>query len=183
LVYTALMSVDGYIEDRSGRFDWAAPDEEVHRFVNDRERGIGTYLYGRRMYETMRYWQTPQAVESQPPFIRDYAEIWRAADKVVFSQSLDDVSTPRTTLVRDLDPSLIRGLKATSDHDISIGGPTLATHAFRAGLVDQCHLFVSPVAVGGGKPALPPDVQLNLQLVDERRSASGVVHLHYLVTT
>ena len=181
MVYTALMSLDGYIEDRSGRFDWAAPDEEVHRFVNDRERGIGTYLYGRRMYETMRYWQTPQAVEGQPPFIRDYAEIWRAADKVVFSQSLDDVSTPRTKLVRDLDLSLIRGLKATSDHDISIGGPTLATHAFRAGLVDQCHLFVSPVAVGGGKPALPPDVRLNLQLVDERRFDSGVVHLHYLV--
>lgn len=181
LIYTALMSLDGFIEDSTGGFGWAAPDEEVHRFVNEAERAIGTYLYGRRMYETMRFWQTSDSDEGQPQFIRDYADIWRSADKVVFSKSLDDVITPRTRLVRDLDLSFIQELKATSDRDLSIGGPNLAAHAFRAGLVDQCHLFVSPVSVGGGKAALPPGMQLNLRLVDERRFASGVVRLHYRV--
>lgn len=181
LVYTAIMSLDGFIEDPSGGFDWATPDEDVHRFVNDCERGIGTYLYGRRMYETMRFWQTPDAVNGQPEFVRDYAEIWRAADKVVFSKSLDDVSTPRTRLVRDVDLSFLRQLKEGADRDVSIGGPTLAASAFRAGLVDDCRLFVVPVSVGGGKPAMPQAVQVNLRLVDERRFASGVVHLHYRV--
>ena len=178
LVYSAITSLDGYVADESGNFDWAAPDEEVHAFVNDRERGVGTYLYGRRMYEVMRGWQTMD-VEAEPPVMRDYAAIWRAADKVVYSTTLPEVTTPRTRLERAFDADAVRAL--TAQGDVSIGGPQLAAHALRAGLVDECHLYLSPVVVGGGNRALPEGVRLRVELVDQHRFGSGVVHLAYRV--
>ena len=180
LIYAALASLDGYTADRDGAFDWAAPDEEVHAFVNDLERGIGTYLYGRRMYETMRVWETMD-VADEPPAMRDYADVWRAADKVVYSSALDAPTTSRTHLVREFDPEEVRTLKARATADLGIGGPTLAASAIRAGLVDEIHLILSPVIVGGGTRALPDDVRLELELVDERRFSGGAVHLHYRV--
>jgi dihydrofolate reductase len=179
LIYTAIMSLDGYINDATGNFDWAAPDEEVHGFVNDLERPIGTHLYGRRMYETMRYWETAHTI--QPDVYSEYTDIWQAAEKVVYSTSLDAVSTSRTRLERVFDPAAIRALKLGAQRDISIGGPTLAAHAFGAGLVDECHLLVTPVAVGGGQPALPHSMRIDLELLDERRFRNGVVHLHHAV--
>jgi len=179
LAYAALTSLDGFIEDADGQFDWAEPDAEVHAFVNDLERDIGTALYGRRMYETMAVWQTMGEEADLPAVYQDYAEVWRAMDKVVYSTTLDDVWTPRTTLQREFDPDAVRRLKEGADGGLSISGPGLAQHAFGAGLVDEVHLFVNPVAVGGGKPALPTSVRLDLELVDERRFASGVVHLHH----
>ena len=178
LIYAALASLDGYTADRGGSFDWAAPDEEVHAFVNDLERGIGTYLYGRRMYETMRVWETMD-VADEPVAMGDYAELWRAADKVVYSATLDAPTTSRTQLVREFDPEEVRALKDRATADLGIGGPTLAASAFRAGLVDDIHLILSPVIVGGGTRALPDDVRLDLELVDERRFSGGSVHLHY----
>jgi dihydrofolate reductase len=179
LIYSAITSLDGYVADADGNFDWAAPDEEVHAFVNDLERPIGTYLYGRRMYEVLRYWATAPTDAGQPPFMRDYAEIWQAADKVVYSRSLESVDTPRTRLERAFDPSAIREMKASSDRDLSVGGPHLAADALGAGLVDELHLFCNPVVVGGGNRALPDGVRLDLELLDERRFGNGVVHLHY----
>ena len=179
LIYSAITSLDGYVADADGNFDCAAPDEEVHAFVNDLERPIGTYLYGRRMYEVLRYWATAPTDAAQPTFMRDYAEIWQAADKVVYSTSLESVDTPRTRLERAFDPSAIREMKASSDRDLSVGGPHLAADALRAGLVDELHLFLNPVVVGGGNRALPDGVRLDLELLDERRFANGVVHLHY----
>jgi dihydrofolate reductase len=179
LLYAALMSLDGYIEDEQGMFDWAVPDAEVHTFVNDLERPIRTHLYGRRMYETMAVWQTvgdEPGVESAEV---EYAELWRALDKVVYSRTLDSVSTPRTRLEREFDAGTIARMKETVEGDISVSGPGLAQHAFGAGLVDEAHLFVYPLVVGGGKPGLPRDVRLELELVDERRFGNGVVHLHY----
>jgi dihydrofolate reductase len=176
LVYSAIASLDLYVNDADGKFDWAAPDAEVHAFVNDQERPIGTYLYGRRMYETMAVWET---MDDPAPLMRDYADIWRAADKIVFSHSLDHVSTPRTWLERDLDPEAVRSLKA--EGDASIGGPTLAADALRAGLVDEVHLFLNPVVVGAGTPALPDGLRAALELLSERRFANGVVHVHYRV--
>jgi dihydrofolate reductase len=176
LIYSALASLDGYIEDEHGRFDWAAPDEEVHTYVNDLERPIGTYLYGRRMYETMVYWETD---DDDAPAARDYGEIWRAADKVVYSRTLPAVSSERTRLEREFDAEAIRRLTQASPSDLSIGGAELAGRAMAAGLVDECHLFLGPVLVGGGKPALPAGVRADLELVDEHRFAAGVVHLHY----
>ena len=178
LLYAALTSLDGYIEDPEGRFDWAVPDAEVHAFVNDLEQPIGTHLYGRRMYETMAVWQT---VGDEPGLDveAEFADVWRALDKVVYSRTLDAVWTPRTRLEREFDPEAVRHMKEASDGDISVSGPGLAQHAFRAGLIDEVHLFVFPVLVGGGKPGLPPDVQLDLELLDERRFANGVVHLHH----
>ena len=180
VIYAALASLDGYTADREGSFDWAAPDEEVHAFVNDLERGIGTYLYGRRMYETLRVWETMD-VSGEPPARRDYAELWRAADKVVYSATLDAVTTSRTELVREFDPEEVRALKQRATADLGIGGPTLAASALRAGLVDEIHLILSPVIVGGGTRALPDDVRLDLELVDERRFSGGSVHLHHRV--
>jgi dihydrofolate reductase len=177
LIYSALTSVDGYVADESGNFDWAAPDDEVHAFVNDLERPVGTYLYGRRMYETMVYWET--APDDEPPVVQDYKELWQAADKIVYSTTLESVSSTRTRLVRDFDPEAIRELKASADRDLTVGGPSLAAHAIRAGLVDEYHLFVNPVVVGGGRRALPDNVRVNLELLDERRFAGGVVHLQY----
>ena len=178
LVYTGITSLDGYIADETGRFDWSAPDAEVHAYINDRERGVGTHLYGRRLYEVMRVWQT-MPTEGEPAEIADYADIWRAADKVVYSTSLSAVTTPRTRLVRGFDARDIRALKDSSDRDIAIGGATLAAHAIAAGLVDEFHVFVNPVAVGGGTSFLPRGSRLDLELVDEHRFACGVVHLAY----
>ena len=179
LIYSALMSLDGYVADEDGNFDWAAPDEDVHRFVNDLERPVGTHLYGRRMYEVMVFWETAHTIPDLPSFIRDYAEIWQAADKVVYSKTLATVRSARTRIERDFDPEAVRQLKATAGRDITVGGPELAAHAIEAGLVDEYHLLVAPVVVGGGKRSLPDGIRLKLELLDERRFESGVVHLHY----
>ena len=178
LIYSAIASLDGYVADRDGNFDWAAPDEEVHAFVNDLERAVGTYLYGRRMYEVMVAWET-MPLADQPSVVRDFAEIWRAADKVVYSTTLETASSARTRIERAFDPDAVRQMKATAARDISVGGPGLAAEAIRAGLVDECHLFLTPILVGGGTPSLPHDVRVELELLDERRFANGVVHLHY----
>ena len=178
LVYTGITSLDGYIADENGDFDWSAPDEEVHAFVNDLERPVGTYLYGRRMYEVMRVWQT-MPLDDEPPVIADYAELWREADKIVFSNSLTEVSTPKTRLEHGFDPAVIRELKDSSDSDLSIGGPRLAGFAITAGLVDEFGVFVNPVIVGGGTKYLPDHVRVDLDLVDEHRFGNGVVYLGY----
>ena len=179
LIYSAISSLDGYIEDKDGNFDWAAPDEEVHRFVNDLERSTGTYLYGRRMYQTMMVWETDPRLGAESPLNRDFAEVWQAADKIVYSRTLEAISTRKTQLARTFDPEAIRQLKAAGEHNILIGGPELAAHAFRAGLIDECHLFVIPILVGGGKSALPEDVRLELELFEERRFSNGTVFLRY----
>jgi dihydrofolate reductase len=179
LIYSAITSVDGYVSDERGNFDWAAPDQEVHRFVNAEERPIGTYLYGRRMYETMVYWETAMDQPDQPAFVREYAEIWQAAQKVVYSSTLEVVSSARTRVERTFDPEAIRKLKANSVRDISIGGPHLAAEAIRAGLVDEYRQLVVPVIVGGGNRWLPDGVRADLELVDERRFDSGVVRLRH----
>jgi len=178
LIYSMLMSLDGYIADRNGNFDWAAPDEEVHTFVNQLERGAGTYLYGRRMYEVMAVWET-LGTDGDPGYIREYGEIWRSAHKIVYSRSLSAVSAAMTRLERAFQPEAISELKATAERDISIGGPNLAAEAFRARLVDVCQFFVAPIIVGGGTSAFPPDVRLSLKLLDERRFGNGMVYLHY----
>ena len=179
LIYSAITSLDGYVADEAGKFDWAEPDEEVHRLVNDLERPVGTYLYGRRMYEVMAYWETAHALPDQPPFVRDFAEIWQGADKIVYSKTLETAATARTRIERDFDPETVRQLKASAERDITVGGPDLAAQAFKAGLVDELQLFVAPVVVGGGKQSLPDDVRLELELLDERRFGSGVVYLRY----
>ncbi|HYU60401.1 MAG TPA: dihydrofolate reductase family protein [Solirubrobacterales bacterium] len=181
-MYSAIASLDGYVADEDGNFDWAAPDEEVHGFVNDLERPVGTYLYGRRMYEVMVAWETMDTA-AEPPVVRDYAEIWRSADKIVFSRSLGVVSSARTRIEREFDPEAIRQMKAAAESDISVGGPTLAAEAIRAGLVDEYHLFLTPIVVGAGTRSLPDDLVVRLVLVDERRFGSGVVHLHYREAT
>ena len=182
LIYSALASLDGYVEDKRGNFEWAAPDNEVHAFVNDLERPIGTYLYGRRMYETMLYWETVSAGGDQSALSSDFAQIWRAADKVVYSRTLSAPSTARTRIEPDFDPGAIRRLKESSARDITIGGAELAGQAIAAGLVDECHLFLGPVIVGGGKRALPDDVRVRLELLDVHRFLNGVIHLRYSVT-
>jgi dihydrofolate reductase len=181
LIYAAIASLDGYIEDEDGRFDWSVPDEEVHAFVNDLERPIGTYLYGRRMYETTVFWEDAGSEADEPPVFRDYAEIWRAADKVVYSRTLEAVPSARTRIERELDPDAVRRLKQSSGTDITIGGAELAGQAFGAGLVDECHLFLCPIVIGSGKRALHESVRARLELLDERRFGNGVVHLHYRV--
>ncbi len=181
LIYFQPTSLDGYIEDKTGSFEWAAPDSEVHAFVNDLVRPVGTFLYGRRMYETMIYWETASAQPDQSPIERDFTDLWQAADKIVFSRTLEATASARTRLERDFDPDAIRALKASATRDIGIGGPGLAAHALAAGLVDEIQLLLSPVVVGGGKPALPDGVRLDLTLITERRFASGTVYLHYRV--
>ena len=182
LSYTAITSLDGFIEDEGGRFDWAMPDPEVHAFVNDLARPVGTHLYGRRMYETMAVWQTiGLEPDGASPEELDFAEVWRAVDKVVYSRTLDAVSTPRTQLERAFDPGAVRRLKEAADGDLSISGPDLARSAFAAGLVDEVDLFVFPVVVGGGKPGLPRGVRADLTLLDERRFGNGVVHTRHAV--
>ncbi len=181
LIYLAISSLDGYTEDVNGNFDWAAPDEEVHAFINNLERAAGTYLYGRRMYETMMVWETNPNLAVGSPISRDYAEIWQAADKIVYSQTLKAVSTRKTHIERNFNPDAIRQLKEAVEQDITIGGPELAAHAFRAGLIDECQLFLTPIVVGGGKKSLPDNVRLELELLEERRFGNGVVFLRYRI--
>ena len=182
LIYSAITSLDGYVEDEHGRFGWAKPDAEVHAFVNELERPIGTYLYGRRMYETMVWWETIETGPGQSAVASDYAELWRAADKIVYSRTLDGVSSARTRIEREFDPDAIRTLKRTAAADISVGGSELAGEALAAGLVDELHLLLNPVIVGGGKPALPEHVSTELELIGERRFVGGVMHVGYRVT-
>jgi dihydrofolate reductase len=178
LIYSAIASLDGYVEDPAGQFDWGAPDDEVLSFVNDLERPVGTYLFGRRMYETMRYWETAPVDEQVPASVRDFTELWRVADKVVYSRTLKGASTARTRIERSFDPQQIRNLKLAADKDLTVGGADLAGQAIAAGLVDEFQLFAVPVAVGGGKPWLPAQ-RLDLELVESRTFASGVVFLRY----
>ncbi len=179
LSYTAICSLDGYIEDAAGSFDWAEPDEEVHRFANGLERSVGLCLYGRRLYETMEFWEDPANVAGGPDFVLEFGRIWRATDKVVFSRTLTSVSSERTRLEREFDPETVRRWKVEADADLSIGGAELAGVALRAGLVDDVHLLIAPVIVGGGKRALAEGITQRLELVEERRFASGFVHLDY----
>jgi dihydrofolate reductase len=181
LIFAAITSLDGYVADADGNFDWSMPSEEVHRFVNNLEAGIGTYLYGRRMYEVMRYWETASTGNGEQSAEQEFAKLWQRADKIIYSRSLDRVSTARTRLEREFDAEAIRQMKADVTRDIAVSGPTLAAEALRHGLVDECHLFLSPIVVGGGTPALPDNVWLQLQLLDERRFDNGVVYLHYRV--
>jgi dihydrofolate reductase len=183
LIYSVLASLDGYNADEDGNFDWAAPDEEVHRFVNDLERPVGTYLYGRRMYEVMAAWETDPTIPDQSPTMRDFAQLWQAADKVVYSRTLAAPTTARTRIEREFDPEAVRQLKAAAGRDLSVGGPQLAAHAFKAGLVDECHLFLAPMVVGGGNQALPDHLRLRLELLDEHRFGNGTVFLHYRTST
>jgi dihydrofolate reductase len=180
LIYVTNMSLDGYTEDRDGGISWGVPDEEYFSFINDLQRPVGTYLYGRRMYEAMAFWETAP-IAGQPPWVVDFTNTWRAADKVVFSKTLASVSSGRTTLERGFNVEAVRRLKADETRDLTVGGADLAAQAFEAGLVDKCHLLLWPVALGGGKHALPRNGHRDLQLLNEQRSSSGVVHLHYRV--
>jgi dihydrofolate reductase len=179
LIYSGILSLDGYLADENGSFDWAEPDEEVHTFVNELERGVGTYLYGRRMYDVMSFWDTDEATVGQPSFIQEFARMWQAADKVVYSTTLGAQYTDRTRIESRFDPDAVRRMKAGVERDLTVGGPNLAVHAIRAGLVDEFHMFVVPVAVGGGLRYLPDGVRIDLRLMDERRFANGTVFLRY----
>jgi dihydrofolate reductase len=179
LLYSAITSLDGYVADENGDFGWAVPDDEVHRYVNDLERPVGTYLYGRRMYEVMAGWENAHELADQPPVAQDFAAIWQAADKIVYSTTLETVSSARTQLERDFDPEAVRQMKVRAERDISVGGPELAGQALAAGLVDEIHLFLTPVVVGGGTSFFPAGVRSRLELLGEHRFGSGVVHLHY----
>jgi dihydrofolate reductase len=180
LIYSAITSLDGYIEDAQGRFDWAAPDDDVHAFVNELERRVGTYLYGRRMYETMVYWENPPELAEQPPPVREFAQIWQAADKIVYSRRLQAATSARTRIEHEFDAEAVRELKATAAGDLTVGGSELAAQAVAARLVDAYQLFLVPVLVGGGKRAFPDDrLRLNLELLDERHFGNGTVYLHY----
>ncbi len=181
LIYSAIASLDGYVADDAGKFDWAAPSEEVHAFVNDLERPIGTYLYGRRMYEVMVAWETPETFARRPVSL-DFAQIWQAAEKVVYSTTLEEPRSARTRIERAFDPEEVRQLKARSVHDVSVGGADLAAQAIRAGVVDELQLFLTPIIVGGGTPALPDKARVPLDLVDERRFGDGTVYLRYRTT-
>ncbi len=183
LIYTAITSLDGYVADADSNFDWAQPDEEVFTFVNDLERSIGMSLYGRRMYEVMVYWETLPTTADLSPVERDFAELWQAADKIVYSTTLESVSSARTRIERAFDPEVVRQWKATAGRDITVSGPDLAAQAIKAGLVDEWHLFFTPIVVGGGKQALPNNVRLKLELLDEHRFGNGVMHLHYRTMT
>jgi dihydrofolate reductase len=179
MIYSAISSLDGYVADEDGNFDWAVPDEEVHTFINDLDRPIGTYLYGRRMYETMAGWETDPTLADQSPPMEDFAQIWQAADKIVYSKTLEAVATTGTRIERDFDPVAVRRMKDLAARDLLVGGPELAAQALRAELVDECHLFVAPIMVGGGQRSLPHNVHLKLELLDERRFSSGMVYLYY----
>jgi dihydrofolate reductase len=181
LIYSTIASLDGYIADENGNFDWAAPDEEVHAFVNELERPVGTHLLGRRMYETMVFWETVDTGPDQERVMRDFAEIWRAADKVVYSRTLGEVSSAKTRIEPEFDPEAVRELLASASSDVAIGGSELAAEALRAGLVDECQVFLAPVVVGGGKRSLPEGVFARLELLEQRRFDSGFVYLRYSV--
>ena len=178
LIYTSIASLDGYVADADGNFDWAEPDEEVHRFVNDLDQPVGTFLLGRRMYEVLVAWETLQTAD-QPPFIQGFRDIWLAADKIVYSKTLAAPSSARTRIVRNFDADEVRRMKASAERDLTVGGPDLAAQAIKAGLVDECHVFMAPIVVGGGTRFIPDDVRLELELMDERRFGGGMVHLHY----
>jgi dihydrofolate reductase len=178
LIYSTIASLDGYVADEDGNFGWAAPDEEVHAFVNELERSVGTCLYGRRMYETMIFWETVDT-GSEPQVMRDFAEIWRAAEKIVYSRTLGEVSSVRTRLEREFDPDVVRELVASASRDVTIGGAELAARAFEAGLVDECQVFLAPVVVGAGKRSLPGGVFARLELLEQRRFESGFAYLRY----
>jgi dihydrofolate reductase len=182
LIYSAIASTDGYIEDAAGSFGWAEPDEEVFRFVNELERPVGTYLYGRRMYQTMQYWETAPIVPGEPSAAGEFARIWRVAEKIVFSRTLASAPTARTRIERDFDPGMVRRLRSATGHDLTVGGADLAGQAIEAGLVDELQLFLVPVVVGGGKPALRGGVRSGLELMDTRRFAGGTVYLRYRFT-
>lgn len=181
LIYHTNMSLDGFIEDEDGKFDWAVPTEEVHRFINDLLRPVGTHLYGRRLYETMAVWETDPAFAAGMPYIRDFAQIWHAADKIVYSKSLEAPFTTRTRIERDFDPETVRQMKASAKLDMIVGGAELAAQAFKAGLVDEFHLILAPVVIGSGKPALPRQFRLNLELQEERRFENGMLYLDYRI--
>jgi dihydrofolate reductase len=178
LIYPAITSLDGFVADRDGNFDWAVPDEEVHAFVNELTRPVGTFLFGRRMYEVMVAWETLNNTE-QPSFVRDFAEIWQGADKIVYSRTLQTFSSARTRIEHEFEPEAIRRMKSKARRDVTVGGPELAAQAFGAGLVDELQLLLVPILVGGGKRALPDDLHLELELLDERRFGNGMVYLHY----
>jgi dihydrofolate reductase len=178
LIYAQITSLDVYVADENGDFSWGRPDEEVHAYINDLQRSIGTHLYGRRMYEVLVAWETMDTTDG-PPYLRDYAEIWRGADKVVYSKTLDAVASERTRIERSFDPDSVRRMKVNAERDLIVGGPNLAAQAFKAGLIDECHLFVSPIIIGGGNKALPDRVRLELELRGERRFGNGTVHLRY----
>jgi dihydrofolate reductase len=178
LIYSALESLDGYIADQDGKFDWGEPDEEVHTFLNDLMRTIGTYLYGRRMYEVMVAWETLDLAD-QPPHMQEFADMWRHADKIVYSKTLEAASSAKTRLERDFDPEAVRRMKVAERRDLAVAGPTLAAQAFQAGLVDECQLFIAPIVVGGGIQSLPDNVRLKLELLDERRFGNGMIYLCY----
>ena len=180
LIYSAMTSFDGYIEDEGGRFEWAQPDDEVHAFANELARPVGTYLFGRRMYETMSWWETAEIDPAQDPVPHEFAEHWRSTDKIVYSRTLEEVSTARTRLERELDPDVVRTLKQTASADIGIGGPELAGQALAAGLVDELHLLLSPVVLGGGKHALP-GLRTEMELIGEHRFRTGVVYVGYAI--
>jgi dihydrofolate reductase len=179
LIYAAIASLDGYVADEDGKWDWSKPDDEVHSFINELERPIGTYLYGRRLYGVMSYWESPPGAADQPLYIQDFAELWQSAEKVVYSKTLEQVTSARTRIERDFDPDAVRQMKLEADRDILIGGPNLASQAFEAGLVDELQLVVAPAVVGGGTKALPDKIRLNLELMDERRFRNGTVYLGY----
>ena len=183
LIYATQASLDGYTADQHGNFDWATPDSEVHAFINDLERPIGTYLYGRRLYEVMVFWETVEAQPDQPPAVLDYAQLWQAADKIVYSTTLETASSARTRIERTFDPSAVRAMKDAADRDLSIGGPALAAHALRAGLIDEVGVFVYPLVVGAGNRFLPGQLRVNLQLWEVRRFGSGVAYLRYGVSS
>ena len=183
LIYVSNVSVDGYIEDEHGSFDWTEPDDELFTFITELVRPVGTYLYGRRLYETMAVWETDPALAAQSELTADFANLWQAANKVVYSTTLGGVSTAKTRLERTFDPDAVREIKASATSDLTVGGALLAAHAFKAGLVDECHLLVRPVLVGGGKPALPTAARIDLQLLDDRLVGKGVVYLRYRVPT
>jgi dihydrofolate reductase len=179
LIYSVIASLDSYIADEDGNFDWAVPDDEVHAFINDLDRSLGTYLYRRRMYETMVGWETDPSLGERSPLMREFGQIWQAADKIVYSRTLQSASSANTRIERDFDPQAVLRMKASAGRDMIVGGAELAAQAFEAGLVDECHLFVAPIVVGGGKRSLPDNVRLKLELIDERRFGSGMVYLHY----
>jgi len=179
LIYTANTSLDGYTEDMNGKFDWTDPSEEVFQFITNLIRADGTHVYGRRMYQTMMVWETDPNLAGQSPLMRDFAQVWQAADKIVYSRTLEAVSTRKTHIERNFEPEAIRRLKDSVQQDIHIGGAELAAQAFRSGLIDECHLFIKPIIVGGGKPALPDNVRLELELLDERRFGNGEIFLRY----
>jgi dihydrofolate reductase len=179
LIYASNMSLDGCTEDERGAFDWAPPDDDVFRSITSLMRSAGTYLYGRRMYDTMAVWETDAALAAQSDLMSEFANVWQAADKVVYSTTLASVATANTRLERHFDPAAVHDLTAAATSDLLVGGPNLAAHAFKAALVDECHLFIWPVILGGGNPALSTDTRADLELVDERRFSNGVVHLRY----